>query len=80
MQQQELDEERYRTAEAVRAACVRAALDAYERAGLSGLCEAGRWELAVDSIQTLDLNAVVRELAQGPDRGPRQDGAGHLPP
>lgn len=54
------------TAEAVRAACVQAALDGYERAGLSGLCEAGRWEMAVDSIQSLDLNAVVRELSQGP--------------
>ena len=80
MQQHELDQDRYRTAEAVRAACLRAALAAYERAGLSGLCEAGRWEMVVDSIQWLDVNGVVRDLAQGLDRGARQDGAGDLPP
>ena len=49
-------------AEAVRAACLRAALDGYERAGLSGLCEEGRWEMVVDSIQSLDVDAIVREL------------------
>lgn len=65
--QEELEEERRRTAEAVRAACVRAALEGYERAGISGLCEAGRWEMAVDSIQSLDLKALVRELSNGTD-------------
>ncbi len=50
-------------AQAVRAACLRAALDGYERAGLSGLCGEGRWELALDSIQTLDLRAVVQTVS-----------------
>ena len=80
MQQQELDEDRYRTAEAVRVACLHAALDGYERAGLSGLCEAGRWEMVVDSLQTLDVHAVVRELAQGLDGEARQDDVDHLTP
>lgn len=71
-QQQELEREQRRAADAARTACLRVALDAYERAGLSGLCEAGRWELVVDSIQSLDVNAVVRELARGSD-----DEAGH---
>lgn len=79
MQQQELDEDRYRTAEAVRMACLHAALDGYERAGLSGLCEAGRWEMVVDSLQTLDVNAVVRELAQGSKGEARPDGADRPP-
>jgi len=32
-------------AEVVRQACLTAALRAYEDAGLSGLCQEGRWEL-----------------------------------
>lgn len=46
-------------AEAVRSACLQAALDAYEQAGVSGLCGEGRWEMAVQSIRTLDLSQVL---------------------
>ena len=42
-------------AEAVRSACLQAALDAYEQAGVSGLCGEGRWEIAVQAIRNLDL-------------------------
>ena len=31
-------------AEAVRAACLKVAIDAYEDAGLRGLCQEGRWK------------------------------------
>ena len=31
-------------AEAVRAACIKAALEAYEEGGVLGLCAEGRWE------------------------------------
>jgi hypothetical protein len=48
----------------VRAACLRAARDGYEQAGLSGLCPEGRWEMAIDSIRSLDLDAVIRSRAQ----------------
>ncbi len=44
----------------VREACVRAALEAYEHAGLGGLCAEGRWELAVDAMRSLDLDGVVQ--------------------
>ncbi len=54
-------------AEAVRDACLRAALDGYERAGLGGLCEEGRWEMVLDSIRSLDVDAVVR--GHVPERG-----------
>jgi hypothetical protein len=47
-------------AEAVRAACLEVALDAYEDAGLAGLCAEGRWEAAVGRLRSLDLRAVVR--------------------
>jgi hypothetical protein len=50
-----------RPARVVREACVRAALDAYEQAGVSGLCVEGRWELAVDAMRSLDLDAVIQE-------------------
>ena len=51
-----------RLAEAVRAACGKAAQEAYENAGISGLCEEGRWECALDAIRALDLEAVINEM------------------
>jgi len=55
-------EEALRTAQAVRDACLMATLQAYEDAGLSGLCHEGRWEGAVDAIRTLALQALVQTL------------------
>jgi hypothetical protein len=49
-------------AEAVKAACVRAAQAAYERAAADGLCDEGAWEVAVDAIRDLDIEAVLRSL------------------
>lgn len=62
MEQQEMEETLQLAAEAVRIACLHAAVEGYERAGFSGLCEEGRWEMAMDSIQSLDVNAIVRKL------------------
>ena len=42
----------------VRAACLEAALAAYEDAGLRGLCTEGRWEAALDAIRHVDLPRV----------------------
>lgn len=47
-------------AEAVRGACLRAALEAYEDAGVQGLCAEGRWEYAVQAIRRLDLDPRSR--------------------
>jgi len=52
--------------ETVRAACLEAALAAYEDAGFRGLCAEGRWEAAVAAIRHVDLSAV---------REPRPDSA-----
>jgi hypothetical protein len=52
-------DEAHHLAQTVHAACIRAALDGYERAGLGGLCAEGRWEMAIDAIRSLDLDAVV---------------------
>lgn len=49
------------TAETVRRACLEAARAAYYEAGIAGLCEEGRWELALDAIRSLDLEAVLAE-------------------
>jgi hypothetical protein len=46
-------------AEAVRAACVDAAVQAYEDAGIRGLCDDGRWEYAIAAIRGLDLLSVM---------------------
>ena len=55
-------------AEAIRTACLEAALRAYEDAGISGLCEEGRWECAVQAIKGVDLTALVKQAAGSPDR------------
>ncbi len=60
MHKQEID---HRLAEAIRAACLDAARQAYENAGISGLCEEGRWECAVDAIRSLDIEAVIASCA-----------------
>jgi hypothetical protein len=52
-------EEQLLLACAVREACIAAALRAYEEAGLSGLCQEGRWEYAVDAMRVMDLRPVV---------------------
>jgi hypothetical protein len=49
--------------ELVRSACLEAALEAYEDAGISGLCAEGRWEYAVQAIRTLDLEEVLRRVS-----------------
>lgn len=51
-------------AQAVRDACVQAALDGYEQAGMSGLCAEGRWEMAVDAMRSLDLAAVLSKAVR----------------
>jgi hypothetical protein len=61
-----MDAEPRALAERVRAALVQAALEAYEDAGMRGLCAEGAWEVAVDRMRALDLsNIVARPSATG---------------
>lgn len=53
-------------AQAVRLACVQAALDGYERAQIAGLCQAGAWECAVDAMRMVDLRTIVQAAAEAP--------------
>lgn len=52
--------DRLELAEAVRRACLAAAADAFEDAGLAGLCAEGRLDRALDAIRGLDLAGLVR--------------------
>lgn len=53
-------------AEAVREACLRELLSAYEDAGMQGLCGEGRWEHAVAAVRRLDLAAAVEGAREAP--------------
>lgn len=55
------DEERAR-AEALRRACVELLLDAYEQAGLSGLCHEGRFEVSVDRLRAAPIEALLARV------------------
>ena len=46
-------------AKRVRDACLEAVLEAYEDAGVQGLCAEGRWEVAVGALRTLDVAGLV---------------------
>ena len=50
-------------AEGVRAACLDAAIQAYEDAGIRGLCADGRWEAALAAIRQLDLSGELEQPA-----------------
>lgn len=49
--------------ETLRAACLKAALAAYEDAGIRGLCAEGRWEAALAAIRLVDLSDVLEPPA-----------------
>ena len=49
-------------AKRIRDACLQAALQAYEDAGIQGLCEEGRWEAAVGALKTVELAPLLREF------------------
>lgn len=47
-------------AEKIRNACINAAKEAYEDAGIRGLCQEGRWELALDAMKHINLQKVIK--------------------
>lgn len=48
-----------RLALAVRDACIAEALAAHQQAGISGLCQEGRWELVVDRLRQLEPERLL---------------------
>jgi hypothetical protein len=65
-------------AEAVRAACIKAALDAYEEGGVLGLCAEGRWEYAVSALRQLDVAAVLGAPSDAPPNEPARPWPGEI--
>jgi hypothetical protein len=51
-------------AKRIRQACLEAVLQAYEDAGMQGLCAEGRWEAAISALRTVDLAPLLREFQQ----------------
>jgi hypothetical protein len=49
-------------AESVRQRCIEAAQEAYDDAGLRGLCLEGRWECAIGAIRSLDIGSLAEGL------------------
>jgi hypothetical protein len=49
-------------ARAAIAECKRTFRENYENAGMSGLCEEGRWEAAFGSLDTIDINRIARSV------------------
>ena len=64
-----IPEESRRLAEAVRAACLKAAREGYTQAAQSGLCHEGAVEASLGAIGMLDLKAVLASLEA--DKKPR---------
>ncbi len=60
-----MDEKQYnetrRMAEAVRSACITAALSGYESAAISGLCHEDAWEAAIGAMRMLDVEKLINE-------------------
>lgn len=57
-----------RLAEKIRTACLDAVSQAYEDAGVRGLCAEGRWEAAIGALRGLDLIPLLAE-APHPEAG-----------
>lgn len=55
-----IDDQQKHMKEQVRAACLKAARDAYEDALMRGLCAEGALEAALGAIETLDLDRIFR--------------------
>jgi len=50
----------------IRNACIAAAREAYEDAGIRGLCPEGRWEAALGAIEAIRLDEFIVEHASEP--------------
>jgi hypothetical protein len=58
------EELRREIAEATQRTLVAVALQAYEEAGLSGLCGEGRWEVALGAIRDYDVRNITAITAK----------------
>ncbi|MCA9836091.1 MAG: hypothetical protein KC422_04230 [Trueperaceae bacterium] len=47
-------------ADAIREACIKAALEGYEDAAISGLCHEGAWEAAISAMRKLEPDELLK--------------------
>jgi hypothetical protein len=47
--------------EAIRDRCIATAIEAYEDAGIRGLCAEGRWECAIEAMRNIKLGETGEE-------------------
>jgi len=59
MSEHNVDQNLLRMAEAIRTACIAAALESYEDASMRGLCHEGAWECAIGAIRSLDVKRIL---------------------
>ncbi|MNJ93363.1 hypothetical protein D3C87_110430 [compost metagenome] len=45
-------------------------IESYENAGISGLCGEGRWEIAIQSVDSLDLKSIVSSALRIDENNP----------
>ena len=64
MSEDEREQDSLQLAEAVRAACLAAALESYEDASMRGLCHEGAWECAIGAIRALNLPRLLADQDQ----------------
>ena len=57
----ENDDQMLRLAESVRAACIKAAIEGYQHASISGLCGEGAFENAVSAMRVANLTEALKE-------------------
>jgi hypothetical protein len=50
----------------IRKACLDTIVQAYDDAGIQGLCAEGRWEAAISALRTVELAPLLREFQQPP--------------
>ena len=55
-------EEAQKLAEAVKAACLKAAKEGYEQASASGLCHEGAVEASLGAVSMLNVKALLEKL------------------
>lgn len=59
-------------ADDIRRACCDAAKQAFEEAGLRGLCTEGRIEYALDAIRSVPIEQILQDHLEEPSQIPRK--------
>lgn len=47
--------------------CLQRLIEAYEEAGMSGLCQEGRWEYALDRVRSLSAEELLAVVEHSPE-------------